>query len=238
MSCGARISSFVTAALVAGVVSIAMAISVTPTAAADSCPASPNLPSADGSQPPNLGVLRVLNDAKAFVEERSARAAPDEKLAIVLDIDETSVSNWVNLAADDFGFFQLGECKLQPKEPCGFDHWISDHDPEPIKPTLELFTMAKAKGLKVFFISARREEQRADTVRNLTAVGYKDWDDLILKQPSDPHAVAEYKTKARVSIEDKQKVRIIANVGDQHSDLAGGHAERTFKVPNPFYFVP
>ena len=180
----------------------------------------------------------MLNDAKAFVEERSARAAPDEKLAIILDIDETSVSNWVNLAADDFGFFQLGECKLQPKEPCGFDHWISDHDPEPIKPTLELFTMAKAKGLKVFFISARREEQRADTVRNLTAVGYKDWDDLILKQPSDPHAVAEYKTKARVSIEDKQKVRIIANVGDQQSDLAGGHAERTFKVPNPFYFVP
>jgi acid phosphatase len=184
-----------TAALVAGVVSIAMASSVTPPASASSCPASPNLPSADGSQPPNLGVLklqltdykcfgaydrdivRVLNDAKAFVEERSARAAPDENLAIVLDIDETSVSNWLNLAADDFGFFQLGECKLQPREPCGFDHWISDHDPEPIKPTLELFAMAKTKGLKVFFISARREEQRADTVRNLTAVGYKAWDD-------------------------------------------------------------
>jgi len=27
-------------------------------------------------------------------------------------------------------------------------------------------------------------------------------------------------------------------VGDQLSDLSGGHAERTFKVPNPFYFVP
>jgi hypothetical protein len=31
---------------------------------------------------------------------------------------------------------------------------------------------------------------------------------------------------------------IIANVGDQWSDLAGGHAAMDFKVPNPFYFIP
>lgn len=55
----------------------------------------------------------------------ASAATPDEKLAIVLDIDETSVSNWVNLSTDDFGFFQNGECTLQPKEPCGFDEWIA-----------------------------------------------------------------------------------------------------------------
>lgn len=32
--------------------------------------------------------------------------------------------------------------------------------------------------------------------------------------------------------------RIIVNVGDQESDLAGGHAERAFKLPNPFYIIP
>ena len=31
---------------------------------------------------------------------------------------------------------------------------------------------------------------------------------------------------------------IVLNMGDQESDLAGGHAERTFKMPNPFYRVP
>jgi acid phosphatase len=31
---------------------------------------------------------------------------------------------------------------------------------------------------------------------------------------------------------------IVANVGDQQSDLDGGYAERTFRVPNPFYFLP
>ena len=30
---------------------------------------------------------------------------------------------------------------------------------------------------------------------------------------------------------------IILNVGDQESDLTGGFADRTFKLPNPFYFI-
>jgi hypothetical protein len=27
------------------------------------------------------------------------------------------------------------------------------------------------------------------------------------------------------------------NVGDQESDLQGGHVVRAFKLPNPFYFI-
>ena len=30
---------------------------------------------------------------------------------------------------------------------------------------------------------------------------------------------------------------IIANMGDQPSDLFGGHAEKMFLLPNPFYRV-
>jgi hypothetical protein len=29
----------------------------------------------------------------------------------------------------------------------------------------------------------------------------------------------------------------VVNLGDQESDLDGGHAERAFKLPNPFYFI-
>ncbi|MGH6919121.1 MAG: HAD family acid phosphatase, partial [Geminicoccaceae bacterium] len=35
-----------------------------------------------------------------------------------------------------------------------------------------------------------------------------------------------------------QGFTIVANMGDQPSDLAGGHAERTFLLPNPFYRIP
>ena len=48
---------------------------------------------------------------------------------------------------------------------------------------------------------------------------------------------SDYKTSRRVDIENRGYA-IIASVGDQKSDLAGGHAEMTFKIPNPFYFIP
>ena len=46
-----------------------------------------------------------------------------------------------------------------------------------------------------------------------------------------------YKSAARAAIE-KQGYEIVANVGDQYSDLAGGHADLAFKLANPFYFLP
>jgi len=45
-----------------------------------------------------------------------------------------------------------------------------------------------------------------------------------------------YKSAAREQIT-KGGHHIVANVGDQASDLSGGFADGTFKLPNPFYFV-
>jgi hypothetical protein len=49
--------------------------------------------------------------------------------------------------------------------------------------------------------------------------------------------VTEYKSKARADIEGRN-YKIVVNVGDQQSDLDGGFAMMTFRVPNPFYFIP
>jgi hypothetical protein len=49
--------------------------------------------------------------------------------------------------------------------------------------------------------------------------------------------VADFKTSKRCDIESRG-FRVIASIGDQKSDLEGGCAEMTFKVPNPFYFIP
>jgi hypothetical protein len=48
--------------------------------------------------------------------------------------------------------------------------------------------------------------------------------------------VITFKSGQRAALE-AQGYRIVANVGDQESDLAGGHADRSFKLPNPFYFI-
>lgn len=35
-----------------------------------------------------------------------------------------------------------------------------------------------------------------------------------------------------------RQANMVVNVGDQASDLLGGYAELTFKLPNPFYVIP
>ena len=47
----------------------------------------------------------------------------------------------------------------------------------------------------------------------------------------------QYKSGTRAHIENDLGYEIIANFGDQYSDLDGGYADRTYKLPNPTYFV-
>lgn len=65
--------------------------------------------------------------------------------------------------------------------------------------------------------------------------GYSGWRRLIVDRRLQP--MIPYKSGARAKLE-KHGFKLIVNVGDQESDLAGGHADRAFKLPNPFYFTP
>ena len=47
----------------------------------------------------------------------------------------------------------------------------------------------------------------------------------------------QYKSGTRAYIE-SQGYDIVADVGDQFSDLEGGFADKTFKMPNPNYYLP
>ena len=50
-------------------------------------------------------------------------------------------------------------------------------------------------------------------------------------------ATVQYKSGTRAYIE-SLGYDIVANFGDQFSDLQGGYADRTFKLPNPNYYLP
>ena len=89
----------------------------------------------------------------------------------------------------------------------------------------------------MFFITGRPEAQRAVTADNLDKQGFHNWNGLTLKPAGSTLTTVAYKSGARAAIE-QQGFHIIANVGDQYSDLAGDHADRAFKMPNPFYFLP
>jgi predicted secreted acid phosphatase len=90
----------------------------------------------------------------------------------------------------------------------------------------------------VFFITGRREKERPATIKNLKAAGYDGWAGLVFRPDAAFNmTTADYKSGERAKIVE-QGYTIIANVGDQQSDLAGGYAERAYKLPNPFYYIP
>ncbi|HLH31537.1 MAG TPA: HAD family acid phosphatase [Terriglobia bacterium] len=180
-------------------------------------------------------VAAALAKAQQYVERRAGLV---QKPAIVLDIDETSLSNWPQIAANDYGRFTGGPCDALPAGPCGQTAWQARGQDEPIVPTLTLYKVAKSKGVSVFFLTGRSETLRAATESNLRKVGYDGWSGVIMRPAgSSTPSAADYKVPERAKIA-AQGYTIIANVGDQPSDLAGGYAERTFLVPNPFYRIP
>lgn len=184
-------------------------------------------------------VAKVLHDARVWIERRTAHVDNSDKLALVLDIDETSLSNWKLIHQNDFGYIVQGGCDFSKGSACGQIAWERSASAEAIKPTLDLFKAAKARHVAVFFVTGRHEDpdERTATETNLRKAGYEGWQRLSMRTNDfDGPSVAPFKTWARREIE-RQGYTIIANVGDQLSDLANGHAERRFKVPNPFYFI-
>jgi hypothetical protein len=190
---------------------------------------------------------RVAGQATTYVEHRAVRGT---KLALVLDIDETSLSNWPQIAANDFGHITGGACGGLPAGPCADEAWEKMAAAKALDPTLRLFKAAQSKNVSIFFITGRKcEDTRkkgvcdpddallAATEANLRKAGYSGWAGLALKPKSDSSPVQQFKTATRKQITE-QGYTIIADVGDQYSDLNGGYSERVFKLPNPFYFIP
>ncbi|MGI8959588.1 MAG: HAD family acid phosphatase [Bryobacteraceae bacterium] len=186
-----------------------------------------------GTYERDLGI--VAGEARNWLASRAAAIA---RPALVLDIDETALSNWEILKLDDFGRPIDGPCSPALDGPCGWAAWDQLGRDPAIASTLQVFQQARTLKITVFFITGRPESQRTSTERNLIAAGYRGYERLYMV-PIGPHftSAADFKTPIRAEIE-QAGYTIIANIGDQPSDLKGGHAEKNFLLPDPFYRVP
>ncbi|WP_159327290.1 HAD family acid phosphatase [Streptomyces tendae] len=195
------------AAGTAAVVAAALTATVTPSVAApaEAPPASvPSAAAADVDYDTWQRDCRAVMDAALpYLKERIADTAPGEKQAIVLDIDNTSLET-------DYGFSY----------------------PQPAnRPVLEAAQYAQEHGVALFFVTARPGIIEAPTEWNLAHAGYES-SGLYVRGFLDLFKdVAEYKTEQRAEIESKGYT-IIANIGNSATDLSGGHAEKTFKLPD------
>jgi acid phosphatase len=166
--------------------------------------------------------------AIAFLRQRAEHRRGQEKLALVLDIDETTLSNYQEEVSNDFVY----------NKPV-FDAWVETAQAPAIPGTLRLYGEAQRLGVSILFITGRDEPQRGATERNLRAQGFDNWQELVMR-PVDhgSQTIGEFKKAARGQMVAKGYT-LALNVGDQWSDLKGEpEAEYSVKYPDPYYFIP
>lgn len=176
-----------------------------------------------------LDIDRVSSEAGAYAE--STKLGADGKDVWVFDVDETLLSNLPYYSQHGYGLEVFDSVK--------FDEWVEKGVAPVIGSSLKLYQDVMRLGFKVFLLTGRSERHRIVTVENLMNAGFQDWDKLILRGSKDHGKSATiYKSEKRDEMVE-EGFRIVGNSGDQWSDLLGSSASiRSFKLPNPMYYIP
>jgi len=163
-------------------------------------------------------------------------SAGKAKKAIVFDVDDTLLSTYNYEIYSNFVY-----------DPASNADFVNAGVFPAVPGMVALEKSAEARGYTVFFLTGRPETQRTGTVANLTDVGYdvdnsnlylKDYTvDTWLSSCAPSCTTIQYKSLTRAHIQ-SLGYRIVANLGDQYSDLSGGYAQKTVKLPNPMYYLP
>ncbi|OEV06215.1 hydrolase, partial [Streptomyces nanshensis] len=149
-------------------------------------------------------VSAVTDEARPYLEERISQGG-GEKMAIVLDIDNTSLETHF--------------------------HPIWELPTPAVEQTLDLARYADSQGVAVYFVTARPGIIYGLTKDNLEKEGFPISGLYVRDLPDIFDEVSKYKTAKRAEIESKG-YKIIANIGNTPTDVVGGHAEKTFKLPD------
>ncbi|KEH18202.1 acid phosphatase [Medicago truncatula] len=130
--------------------------------------------------------------------------------------------------------------RCEPYDPPAFRAWAVKGWCTAIPPVLKLFNKLIDNGFKVILLTGRDQESLGQvTVDNLHNQGFIAYERLIMRTAAyKGQSAVMYKSNIRKQLED-EGYKIWGNVGDQWSDLQGNSSgNRTFKLPNPMYFVP
>jgi predicted secreted acid phosphatase len=181
---------------------------------------------------------QIVDNAESYLGWAIHQHHGSGKPAVVFDIDDTLLNTYDYEIANQFGFTSASNAVFVNAGafPAVF-----------FMPALVSF--AASHGYAVFFITGRPQAQTDATVANLVSAGYAkpDAGHLFLKPPTPPSylhcanaptcTTIEYKSGTRAHIA-SEGFSIMADFGDQYSDLLGGNAGHQVKIPNPMYYLP
>eukprot|EP01018_Ginkgo_biloba_P026646 Gb_19056 [translate_table: standard] len=180
---------------------------------------------------------QYMSDSRAVIDEainyvNALTVDSNAKDAWILDVDDTALST--------IPYWRNHLWGAEPYNSAAMSAWAMEGKAPALPTTLELYEKLIAKGIKVFFISGRSKSEKEwkATRANLERVGYKGYKELILRGNKDYGlTMVEYATKKRKELV-SDGFRILGNVGDQWSEITGNFTgQRTFKLPNPMYYI-
>ncbi|WUL61065.1 acid phosphatase [Streptomyces sp. NBC_00344] len=193
---------------------------------------------------PTSNYAKQVSGIEAKAKRRIAEAARHHhgaRPAIVLDVDDTSLLTYDWEKKNGFAY-----------NATAFNAYVQSASSIAVFGMPGVVNYAADKGVAVFFLTGRDESQRTASALNLTRAGYDvpvDGAHFYLKDkthvpsylscgtPTWTCTTVQFKAGTRKHIE-SLGYTIVANFGDQYSDLNGGYADTTYKIPNPMYFLP
>ena len=234
---------------------------------------------------------KVAKEGRQFLD---ARAGKHPMQAIVLDVDDTTLTTWDYELYSNWDYNPGTNTLFVGGTNSAFTGNVFPAVPGMV----QMVNVAHALGYAVFFITGRPDTQHYPTIANLvsdTAAGYSDVTNVTTLSATVPdvdagypmptaadigHGAAQnggtnfadglftkpavgdypsylntpefcgpsitasascptvlYKSGTRAYIE-SLGYTIVANFGDQYSDLQGDHEVKAFKMPNPNYYLP
>ncbi|PWA67543.1 acid phosphatase, class B-like protein [Artemisia annua] len=167
---------------------------------------------------------------EAYEYAKGLNITKDGKDLWIFDIDETTLSNLPYYASDAVAFGAI------PYNATLFNEWVEEAAAPAIPGALKLYKQLIELGFKIVFLTGTEEAYAEARTKNMKDVGYTTWEKIIYKGVSDGSGVV-YKQAKRKALEEVG-YRIRGNMGDQWSDLLGTNpGDRTFKVPDPMYYI-
>nr|KYP54127.1 Stem 28 kDa glycoprotein [Cajanus cajan] len=155
----------------------------------------------------------------------------NENDVFIFSVDGTVLSNVPYYSKHGYG--------VNPYNATVYDAWVLKGEAPALAQTLKNYNNLLSLGFKIVFLTGRTVDKKAVTEANLKEAGFHTWEKLILKDPIayNGQNAASYKAAERKKLT-KEGWRIVGNIGDQWSDITGRNVGlRTFKLPNPMYFI-
>ena len=181
---------------------------------------------------------QIVAGAEAYLAAAIHHHHGAGKAAVVFDIDDTLLNTYDYEIAQQFGYTPASNAVFVNAAAFPAVFYMP-----------QLVSFAASHGYAVFFITGRPQTQTDATITNLTNDGYAapQSGHLFLKPSTPPSylhcanaptcTTIEYKSGTRAHIT-SEGYSIMADFGDQYSDLLGGDAGHQVKIPNPMYYLP